>query len=66
MYTMSTLNTDIVVSNFEEHLGQGLGKNAPFALEFGLWLCIVKDKDKDLKWKNGTTLICQDLMLWHS
>ena len=45
MSTMSTLNTDIVVSNFEEHLGQGLGKNAPFVLKFGLWLCIVKKKD---------------------
>ena len=38
-----------VVSDFEEHLGQGLGKDAPFVLKFGPWLCIVKEED--LKWK---------------
>ena len=46
----SIFKTDIVVSDFEKHLGQGLGKNAPFALKFGLWLYIVKMVD--LKWKS--------------
>ena len=43
--------TDIIASDFEEQLGQGLGKNAPFALKFGLWLYIVKKED--LMWKVG-------------
>ena len=39
------LNTDTVASDFEEHLGHGLGKNAAVALKFRLWLCIVEEED---------------------
>ena len=38
------LNTDTITSDFEEHLAIGVGKNASFALKFGLWLCIVKKR----------------------
>ena len=37
------LNTDTVASDFEEHLGHGLGKNSAVALKFRLWLCIAKE-----------------------
>ena len=44
IHMMSTisLNTDMAVSDFEEQLGHGLGKNAVDVLKFRPWLCIVK------------------------
>ena len=43
-FTLLLLNTDTITSDFEEHLAIGVGKNASFALKFGLWLCIVKKR----------------------
>ena len=49
-FTLQGCQYRTIALDFEEHLGQGLGKNAPFALKFGLWLYIVKMVD--LKWKS--------------
>ena len=35
---------DISASDFEEHLGHGVGKNAGDALKFMMWLEIVKKR----------------------
>ena len=40
----TSFNTDIVASDFEEHLGHGLGKNATVVLKFRLWQCIVEER----------------------
>ena len=49
MSTMSTLNTDTLASDFEEHLGLGLGKNAS---NTEIWIVAVYcEEEEDLKRK---------------
>ena len=47
-------NTDTIASDFEEHLGQGLGVRCPLCVE--IWIvAVVYCEEEDLKWKSGIT-----------
>ena len=62
IFTLLCVNTDTIASDFEEHLGQGLGVRCPLCIE--IWIVAVYCEEEGLKWKINSQMTRHVLCLF--